>query len=143
MAHEIIIPRLGWSMDEGLFGDWLKSPGEFVAAGEMLFVLEGEKAAHEIESFDSGYLCVPPDAPQPGDTVSVGQVVGFLLGEGESPLLSVGKLPSANVSAEFTSEPSRKALCEEVEKTAEVSNSSIGRPSVVSLPIATPRPPTG
>jgi len=53
---EISIPRLGWSMEEGVFSEWLKAPGEFVRAGEMVFVLEGEKAAEEIESFDSGYL---------------------------------------------------------------------------------------
>ncbi len=83
MSHSITIPRLGWSMEEGVFGEWLKSPGEYVRAGEMVFMLEGEKAAQEIESFDSGYLCIPPDAPQPGATVKVGEVIGFLLAEGE------------------------------------------------------------
>lgn len=84
MSHSITIPRLGWSMEEGVFSEWLKSPGEYVRAGEMIFLLEGEKALQEIESFDSGYLCVPPDAPQPGVTVKVGEVIGFLLAEGES-----------------------------------------------------------
>jgi len=91
VAQELVIPRLGWSMEEGVFAEWLKSPGEFVRAGEMVFVLEGEKAAHEIESFDSGYLCVPADAPKPGEPVKVGQVVGFLLAEGEAAPASVGK----------------------------------------------------
>lgn len=90
MPIEITIPRLGWSMDEGVFAEWLKSPGEFVNKGEMVFVLEGEKAAQEIESFDSGTLHVPPDAPQPGDTVKVGQLIGFLLAEGEVPPSSIG-----------------------------------------------------
>lgn len=93
MAVEITIPRLGWSMEEGVFGEWLKAPGEFVRAGEMVFLLEGEKAAHEIESFDSGYLCVPEGAPQPGETVKVGQVIGFLVAEGEPHPKSVGPRP--------------------------------------------------
>ena len=76
MSHPITIPRLGWSMEEGVFGEWLKSSGEYVRAGEMIFLLEGEKAAQEIESFDSGYLCIPPDAPQPGATIQVGEVIG-------------------------------------------------------------------
>lgn len=76
-------------MEEGVFGQWLKAPGEFVKAGEMVFLLEGEKAAHEIESFDSGYLCVPGDSPQPGTTVKVGEVIGFLLAEGEPSPTSV------------------------------------------------------
>jgi pyruvate dehydrogenase E2 component (dihydrolipoamide acetyltransferase) len=76
-------------MEEGVFAEWLKSPGEYVRAGEMIFLLEGEKAAQEIESFDSGYLCIPPDAPQPGATVQVGEVIGFLLAEGEPTPASV------------------------------------------------------
>ena len=79
MPKEIVVPRLGWSMEEGVFSEWLKRAGEWVRAGDMLFVLEGEKAAQEIESFDAGILCVPPDAPQRGELVRVGQVIGFLL----------------------------------------------------------------
>jgi pyruvate dehydrogenase E2 component (dihydrolipoamide acetyltransferase) len=89
MSHSITIPRLGWSMEEGVFAEWLKSDGEYVHAGEMIFLLEGEKAAQEIESFESGYLCIPPDAPQPGATVRVGEVIGFLLVEGETAPASV------------------------------------------------------
>src|SRR5262245_35395072 len=79
MAIEIVVPRLGWSMDEGTFGEWLKKEGEFVKRGEALFVLEGEKSAQDIESFDEGILRLPPDAPQPGDTVKVGQILAFLV----------------------------------------------------------------
>ena len=93
---EISIPRLGWSMEEGVFSEWLKAPGEFVRAGEMVFVLEGEKAAEEIESFDSGYLCVPEDSPGPGTTVKVGHLIGFLLAQGEVPPTSVGKPPASS-----------------------------------------------
>ncbi len=98
MPKEITIPRLGWSMEEGVFVDWRKAPGEFVRAGDMVFELEGEKAAEEIESFDSGYLCVPSDAPSPGTTVKVGQVIGFLLVEGEVPPTSVGKPPATSLA---------------------------------------------
>jgi pyruvate dehydrogenase E2 component (dihydrolipoamide acetyltransferase) len=85
MAYEITIPRLGWSMEEGVFGEWLKSDSQLVAAGEMVFLLEGEKAAHEIESLETGYLHIPLNGPRPGDTVKVGQVIGFLLQPGEAP----------------------------------------------------------
>lgn len=85
MPVEIVVPRLGWSMEEGTFGEWIKASGEYIQKGDMVYVLEGEKAAHEIESFDSGTLHIPPDAPQPGDSVKVGQLIGFLLSEGEAP----------------------------------------------------------
>jgi len=82
---EITIPRLGWSMDEGTFGEWLKSDGDFVEAGDALFTLESEKALQEVESIDEGYLHIVPDGPQEGDTVTVGALLGWLLAEGQSP----------------------------------------------------------
>ncbi|MCH2202719.1 MAG: 2-oxo acid dehydrogenase subunit E2 [Fuerstiella sp.] len=99
MPVEITVPRLGWSMDEGTFGGWLKKSGEFVAAGDMVFELEGEKAVHEIETFDSGTLHLPPDAPQPGDTVVVGQLIGYLLSEDDRPPSSLQSVvPSPDIS---------------------------------------------
>jgi len=89
MPHPITVPRLGWSMEEGVFAEWLKAPGELVRSGDMIFLLEGEKAATEIESLDSGYLCIPADAPPSGAIVKVGEVIGFLLVEGETAPNSV------------------------------------------------------
>src|SRR5262249_30212202 len=101
MPIEVVVPRLGWSMDEGTFGEWLKRDGEFVARGEMLFILEGEKASQEIESFDEGILRIPAGAPQPGDTVRVGQVLAFLVAEGEAAPSAgpAGAASSANPQA--------------------------------------------
>lgn len=85
MAYQITIPRLGWSMEEGTFCEWLKVEGDFVQAGDAIFVLEGEKASQDIEAVDAGYLHIPVDSPRPGKTVKVGQVIGYLLAEGEAP----------------------------------------------------------
>lgn len=85
MPVEITVPRLGWSMEEAIFSSWLKSPGEAVRAGEMLFAIESDKATQEVESFDAGLLHIPANGPQPGDTVVVGQLIGYLLAEGEGP----------------------------------------------------------
>src|SRR5690242_5754036 len=83
MRYEIIIPRLGWSMEEGVFVRWLKRDGESVRRGEALFELEGEKAVQEIEAVDEGVLHIPTDGPKDGDVVTVGKVVGYLVGEGK------------------------------------------------------------
>src|ERR1700704_3208204 len=84
MPIEIIIPRLGWSMEEGTFVAWLKQDGELVRAGEALFSIEGDKAVQEIESIDSGILRIAPNAPKPGDPIRVGPLLGHLLAPGES-----------------------------------------------------------
>lgn len=83
MAIEITIPRLGWSMEEGIFSDWLKKPGEMVQAGEPLFALESDKVTMDVEALDAGILYLPPDAPQFGSIVKPGQRIGYLLAEGE------------------------------------------------------------
>src|SRR5262245_34516595 len=83
MPHEIVIPRLGWSMEEGTFVRWLKDDGASVRAGEPLFELEGDKAIQEIEAIDSGILRIAADAPPPGATVLVGALIGHLLADGE------------------------------------------------------------
>ena len=83
MPTEIIVPRLGWSMEEGIFAGWLKRDGDALTAGEPLFALESDKVTMEVESLDSGILQIPPDAPEPGGTVTVGQRIGFLLARNE------------------------------------------------------------
>ena len=85
MACEVLVPRLGWSMEEGIFNEWLKDEGEAVQVGDNLFVLEGEKAIQDIESFDAGILRRLPNGPAPGDVVEVGQLLGYLVAEGEIP----------------------------------------------------------
>ncbi len=85
MAIEITVPRLGWSMDEGIFGEWLKKDGEFVAAGQPVFLLESEKALQEVETVDSGILSIVENGPTTGNTVRVGTVIAWLLEEGEAP----------------------------------------------------------
>src|SRR5688572_24825185 len=83
MAHEIRVPRLGWSMEEGTFIRWLKANGDMVRAGEPLFELEGEKALQEIEAVDSGILRINSASPVEGAVVAVGELLGHLAAAGE------------------------------------------------------------
>ncbi len=88
MPIEIIVPRLGWSMEEGAFVAWLKKDGEFVRAGDPLFSLEGDKAIQEVESIDSGVLRIAANAPKPGDSIRVGDVLGHLLATSETAAIA-------------------------------------------------------
>ncbi len=96
MAIEVTVPRLGWSMDEGTLTEWLKRDGDTVRKGDMLFVLEGDKATQEVESFDEGILKLLPRGPQPGDAVQVGQLLAYLVAEGEP-----APFESGSAGAEF------------------------------------------
>ncbi len=85
MPFEIVMPRLGWNMESGSLGQWLKANGDTVEAGELLFTVEGDKATQEVEALESGTLYISANAPPPGKEVPVGTVLGYLLGPGEAP----------------------------------------------------------
>ena len=99
MAQEIIIPRLGWSMEEGTFVAWLKSEGDFVKRGDALFELEGEKATQEIEAVDEGILRIPLTGPKPGSVHKVGAVIGYLVAANDSIPALAYPLQQVNIEA--------------------------------------------
>ncbi len=84
MATEIVVPRLGWTMEEGIFGEWLKTDGDKIAMGDLLFTMETDKATQEVESMEAGILRIAPDGPKTGDVVPVGAVLGYLVAAGEA-----------------------------------------------------------
>ena len=84
MPINITVPRLGWSSEEGVFAGWLKQHGEKVVAGEPLFALESDKVTMEVESLDEGILHILQNGPASGGVVRVGQLLGYLLVNGEN-----------------------------------------------------------
>ncbi len=103
MAVEIVLPRLGWTMEEGTLVEWLKKDGDPVKPGEILFTVESDKAVNEVESFDEGVLRIPPDSPAPGTTVPVGTLLAYILAPGEA--LPAGRAASAPAATATSSAP--------------------------------------
>ncbi|MXW03556.1 MAG: 2-oxo acid dehydrogenase subunit E2 [Gemmatimonadetes bacterium] len=83
MPYEIVMPRLGWNMEEGTLVEWLKKDGDPVIKGEMVCTIEGDKAAAEVESFEAGILKIPDASPPPGRNVPVGTLLGYVVAEAE------------------------------------------------------------
>jgi len=54
MADLIIMPKLGFNMAKGKLTRWLKQEGETIIKGEILFEIETDKTAMEIEATSSG-----------------------------------------------------------------------------------------
>ena len=73
MIREIIMPKLGETMEEGYLISWKKKEGEKVEKGEVLFEVMSDKTNFEVESPYSGYLrkilFQPSDQPIPVTTV--------------------------------------------------------------------------
>jgi 2-oxoglutarate dehydrogenase E2 component (dihydrolipoamide succinyltransferase) len=73
MAIEVKVPVLGESVAEATIGEWLKKPGEAVAADEPIASLETDKVAVEVPSPVAGVM--GDYLVQVGDTVEVGAVI--------------------------------------------------------------------
>ena len=73
MATEVTVPTLGESITEATLGQWLKKPGEAVAADEPIASLETDKVAVEVPSPVAGVMGEQVVAE--GDTVAVGALI--------------------------------------------------------------------
>ena len=72
MATQVLLPKLGFSMQAGELAEWLVADGAQVTEGEPLFLLESEKSTNEIESPASGTLKI---MAQIGESYDVGTVL--------------------------------------------------------------------
>jgi 2-oxoglutarate dehydrogenase E2 component (dihydrolipoamide succinyltransferase) len=76
MSVEIKVPALGESITEATIGEWLKQPGDPVAADEPVASLETDKVSVEVPAPAAGVMGA--HAVQPGATVEVGAVIGTI-----------------------------------------------------------------
>ncbi|MET9016433.1 dihydrolipoamide acetyltransferase family protein [Streptomyces olivaceoviridis] len=76
------MPSLGADMEEGLLQEWLVSPGDRVHKGDVVAVVETDKAAIEVECFESG--TVGRLLVAPGARVPVGTPLAVIEGEAAS-----------------------------------------------------------
>jgi len=75
MTTEVLLPKLGFSMNEGELAEWLVGDGEQVVEGQALFSLESDKSTNEIESPGTGTLRI---LKEPGETYEVGTVLAII-----------------------------------------------------------------
>jgi pyruvate/2-oxoglutarate dehydrogenase complex dihydrolipoamide acyltransferase (E2) component len=75
MATEIILPKIGFSMSEGVLAEWLVADGAQVTEGAPLYTLESDKSATEVEAPVSGVLRISKPV---GETYPVGTVLGTI-----------------------------------------------------------------
>ena len=73
MATDVTVPTLGESITEATLGQWLKQPGDPVAADEPIASLETDKVAVEVPSPVAGTMAEHVVAE--GDTIAVGALI--------------------------------------------------------------------
>jgi pyruvate/2-oxoglutarate dehydrogenase complex dihydrolipoamide acyltransferase (E2) component len=78
-GKSVTMPQLGMAQDSGLLVNWLKSPGDEVAADDVLFEVETDKSTMEVEAGKGGYLAAT--LANAGEEVPVGQAVAIISDE--------------------------------------------------------------
>jgi len=75
MAHEVVLPQLGFSMTDGSLVEWLVKDGDDIHAGAAIFSLETDKSVQEIESPAAGKIRILKAA---GQTYAVGEILAVI-----------------------------------------------------------------
>lgn len=75
MAFEVLLPKIGFSMTEGVLAEWLVENGGEAVEGQPLYALESDKSTQEVESPASGTLKI---IAQTGETYEVGALLATI-----------------------------------------------------------------
>lgn len=132
MIYEVFMPALSSTMTEGKIVSWVKAPGDKVAKGETVVIVESDKADMDVESFYEGYLATI--VVQAGETAPVGQAIA-LVAETEAEIAEAEK--QVNAQAAAPAAPATEPQPVAVAAPAEVStNGSNGSGRLVASPRA-------
>lgn len=75
MSTEVLLPKIGFSMNEGVLAEWLVADGGQAVEGEPLYALESDKSTQEVESPASGTLKILKPV---GETYEVGTLLAVI-----------------------------------------------------------------
>lgn len=124
MATEIVMPNLGFDTQAARLIEWLKQPGEPVERGDLLAVIESDKANVELESVAAGVLLEQLVAA--GDEAAVGAViarVGTAAEAQPTPSASAPTPPASSAAPAEVSPIARKLAADSGVDLAQVQGS--------------------
>lgn len=116
MASNVLMPKMGYDMEEGKILRWLKKEGDAIKKGEPIAEIETDKVAIEIEAFAGGVLA--KILTPAGEVARVGAPIGIIAEPGEkveAPAApsaapsATAKAPSAAPKAEPAAAPQQPA----------------------------------
>lgn len=119
MPIDILVPILGESVTEATVSNWLKAPGDAVAADEPLVELETDKIAVEVTAPGAGTLA--DIAVAEGENVEVGALLGHIdeSGAPAQPKPAPAPAPAAETPVEAPQAPATPTLSPAVRKLIE------------------------
>lgn len=100
------MPRLGADMTAGKLVAWLKRPGERVERGEVIAIIETDKADVDVESFAAGVL--EKILVEPGDEqLPVGTPLALIRAEADAQATASVSVPTQTAAAAIAAAPAR------------------------------------
>lgn len=81
MAKQVIMPKLGMAMKEGMVGKWPKADGDNVTLDDTVAIIVTKKITYELKAPAEGILRI---LLKPEVTVPIGTVIGWVLAPGEA-----------------------------------------------------------
>jgi pyruvate/2-oxoglutarate dehydrogenase complex dihydrolipoamide acyltransferase (E2) component len=75
MSTEVRIPKLGMSMTEGMLAEWKVGDGASVSKGDVIYTLESDKTAEDIEAPTDGTIRISGEA---GVIYEVGALIAVI-----------------------------------------------------------------
>ena len=109
MANSIIMPKTGMAMEEGIILEWRIKTGDTISKGDVVALIETDKATMELESdYDGTILAI---LNQAGETVPVTKVIAWVGEAGEA----VPASPSVEIPAggRIKATPAARTLAKE------------------------------
>jgi pyruvate/2-oxoglutarate dehydrogenase complex dihydrolipoamide acyltransferase (E2) component len=76
MPMQVLFPKIGFAMEEGVLVEWYAADGSTVRAGQPLYALESEKSTQDIECPADGVLRILVGNATP---CRVGDVLGEIV----------------------------------------------------------------
>jgi pyruvate dehydrogenase E2 component (dihydrolipoamide acetyltransferase) len=95
--YEVIMPKLGLTMETGTIEKWHKKQGDKVEAGDVLFEVMTDKVSLEVEAYNSGYLIKV--LRNQGEEVPVTEVIAYIGEKDEKVAEKAKTVPSSQEAA--------------------------------------------
>jgi len=122
--HEVIMPKLGLTMESGKIEKWHKKEGDKVEEGDVLFEVMTDKVSLEVESYNSGIL--RKILKVEGDEVPVTEPVAYIgsadekIPDAPSQITAGDVKADVSVTAAVSGEEKSSAVAEPSADTVEV-----------------------
>lgn len=76
MSTDVLLPKIGFSMNEGTLAEWLVADGGQAIEGKPLYSLESDKSTQEVDAPASGTLKILAEL---GETYEVGTLLARII----------------------------------------------------------------